>query len=147
MPGKLQRRLLRIAWLCMLGCVVVGSLLPSNSLPKRALEALDVNDKLEHFLAYSALALLPALHEKKPVAGLLALAIVLLGVALEFGQVLFSDRLFELGDIAAGTAGVLCGFVAATQLRPRLAKGAWSCLLYTSPSPRDRQKSRMPSSA
>ena len=25
--------------------------------------------------------------------------------------------------------------------------GAYSCLLYTSPSPRDRQKSRMPSSA
>eukprot|EP00828_Plagiopyla_frontata_P011205 TRINITY_DN16171_c0_g1_i1.p3 TRINITY_DN16171_c0_g1~~TRINITY_DN16171_c0_g1_i1.p3 ORF type:complete len:113 (-),score=33.28 TRINITY_DN16171_c0_g1_i1:22-360(-) len=25
--------------------------------------------------------------------------------------------------------------------------GDWSCLLYTSPSPRDRQKSRMPSSA
>ena len=24
---------------------------------------------------------------------------------------------------------------------------SWSCLLYTSPSPRDRQKSRMPSSA
>ena len=23
----------------------------------------------------------------------------------------------------------------------------WGCLLYTSPSPRDRQKSRMPSSA
>jgi VanZ family protein len=103
----------------------VGSLLPSNSLPKRALDALDVNDKLEHFLAYSALALLPALHEKKPVAALMALAIAVLGVTLEFGQVLFSDRLFELGDIAAGTAGVLCGFVAATQLRPRLTKGAW----------------------
>ena len=26
-------------------------------------------------------------------------------------------------------------------------RGAWTCLLYTSPSPRDRQKSRMPSSA
>ena len=25
--------------------------------------------------------------------------------------------------------------------------GCWICLLYTSPSPRDRQKSRMPSSA
>ena len=25
--------------------------------------------------------------------------------------------------------------------------GGWPCLLYTSPSPRDRQKSRMPSSA
>ena len=35
--------------------------------------------------------------------------------------------------------------------RPPAAGGrgirAWSCLLYTSPSPRDRQKSRMPSSA
>ena len=28
-----------------------------------------------------------------------------------------------------------------------LAGNAYSCLLYTSPSPRDRQKSRMPSSA
>ena len=27
------------------------------------------------------------------------------------------------------------------------ANQLWSCLLYTSPSPRDRQKSRMPSSA
>ena len=26
-------------------------------------------------------------------------------------------------------------------------EGIWTCLLYTSPSPRDRQKSRMPSSA
>ena len=26
-------------------------------------------------------------------------------------------------------------------------EGVWDCLLYTSPSPRDRQKSRMPSSA
>ena len=31
---------------------------------------------------------------------------------------------------------------------PAQAHGqAWHCLLYTSPSPRDRQKSRMPSSA
>ena len=27
------------------------------------------------------------------------------------------------------------------------AAGAWTCLLYTSPSPRDRTRSRMPSSA
>ena len=30
---------------------------------------------------------------------------------------------------------------------PGLANGNGACLLYTSPSPRDRQKSRMPSSA
>ena len=28
-----------------------------------------------------------------------------------------------------------------------LDQADWDCLLYTSPSPRDRQKSRMPSSA
>ena len=32
-----------------------------------------------------------------------------------------------------------------TEIQP--AKKTGSCLLYTSPSPRDRQKSRMPSSA
>ena len=31
--------------------------------------------------------------------------------------------------------------------KDQLAGGTWICLLYTSPSPRDRQKSRMPSSA
>ena len=33
------------------------------------------------------------------------------------------------------------------QLGDDALTGAGSCLLYTSPSPRDRQKSRMPSSA
>ena len=32
-------------------------------------------------------------------------------------------------------------------LKPHLNIGVFACLLYTSPSPRDRQKSRMPSSA
>ena len=32
-------------------------------------------------------------------------------------------------------------------LFPELVRDKWICLLYTSPSPRDRQKSRMPSSA
>ena len=33
------------------------------------------------------------------------------------------------------------------QLAKQMADGTYACLLYTSPSPRDRQKSRMPSSA
>ena len=37
---------------------------------------------------------------------------------------------------------------AVTRGELRIENGrAWACLLYTSPSPRDRQKSRMPSSA
>ena len=41
--------------------------------------------------------------------------------------------------IAIATAGIIVGAVGST--------GLSTCLLYTSPSPRDRQKSRMPSSA
>ena len=48
---------------------------------------------------------------------------------------------------------VLCGFCMLLSLgaigasEKYIGEGRWGCLLYTSPSPRDRQKSRMPSSA
>ena len=45
---------------------------------------------------------------------------------------------FILGAVFTGTAGLI-------YKKNKTKKGA--CLLYTSPSPRDRQKSRMPSSA
>ena len=54
----------------------------------------------------------------------------------ETGQVQF-DRLRRGPDFLSGIA----------RLRNGLSKGLKICLLYTSPSPRDRQKSRMPSSA
>ena len=38
------------------------------------------------------------------------------------------------------------GFYQTEYLDPK-KENTWICLLYTSPSPRDRQKSRMPSSA
>ena len=41
---------------------------------------------------------------------------------------------------------VLCGIVFSSPAE-RAEAGPSACLLYTSPSPRDRQKSRMPSSA
>ena len=34
-----------------------------------------------------------------------------------------------------------------TGSEPQIVKEVWACLLYTSPSPRDRTRSRMPSSA
>ena len=45
---------------------------------------------------------------------------------------------FLLGGIVASLLGYVC---------VKLGTRYPSCLLYTSPSPRDRQKSRMPSSA
>ena len=50
----------------------------------------------------------------------------------------------DLGDISA-TANF--GFIYASDALANQLPRLMSCLLYTSPSPRDRQKSRMPSSA
>ena len=49
-------------------------------------------------------------------------------------------------DLSAGMAEVIkCGFISDYKIL-NLVQDEF-CLLYTSPSPRDRQKSRMPSSA
>ena len=48
------------------------------------------------------------------------------------------DKWMRCGD-AFGDAG--------TSFRISTESGIWFCLLYTSPSPRDRTRSRMPSSA
>ena len=48
----------------------------------------------------------------------------------------------EKEDVAAGASGIACGVVRNNYFQP-----AMSCLLYTSPSPRDVEESRMPSSA
>ena len=51
---------------------------------------------------------------------------------------------FDYCDVASGGS---YGITAQGGRRPQGNKGVTVCLLYTSPSPRDRQKSRMPSSA
>ena len=85
------------------------------------------------------------------------LPILLLGIG---GAMLFNSFFVE---VPAGTRGVRLAFKAASDgaLEPGLQfkwpwqdvetlstqKHEWTCLLYTSPSPRDQRGSRMPSSA
>ena len=91
---------------------------------------------------------MPRARPRAAILMLLASAMILAGCNKTTGQLgpasslstasttpLSLDALAELGD--------------KWQANPRDAsKGlAYACLLYTSPSPRDRQKSRMPSSA
>ena len=54
----------------------------------------------------------------------------------------------ELGDVMAMVMILdYYGYVSITDIQENIEPKLKNCLLYTSPSPRDRQKSRMPSSA
>jgi hypothetical protein len=116
------RTLLRLAWFLGVAVVIVGSLLPGDSAAIRALDKLDISDKIQHFAAYMVVALLPALHERRPVVVTLAVALVGLGVLLEFGQVLSPGRDFEIGDMVADTAGVCVGIAAGWPLRRHVGR-------------------------
>ena len=52
------------------------------------------------------------------------------------------------GEHSGRRGGTTAAAAKGTSIDELMIQGRWrSCLLYTSPSPRDRQKSRMPSSA
>ena len=89
--------------------VIVVSLLPWNSLLVRALDHLQINDKVLHFAAYMMLAFLPAMHERRPYVVGAAFGVAALGVALEFGQLVSGWRDFEVGDMIADAIGVCVG--------------------------------------
>ena len=56
-------------------------------------------------------------------------------------------RSYSLAVKQALTLGLMTGGMEVLDIGLALSPMAYYCLLYTSPSPRDRQKSRMPSSA
>lgn len=111
-------RLLLAAWAIAVVVVVSGSLAPAFLLRKLPPVAVPDNDKAAHFLAYVILAMLPVVAADVVRMGLLlALAMIPLGVALEFFQQLVPTRSFELADMAANTLGVLTGVLIALWLR------------------------------
>jgi hypothetical protein len=61
------KELLRAVWLLAILAVIVGSLLPANSLVIRTLDRLPVSDKMENVGMYALLALLPAVRERRNV--------------------------------------------------------------------------------
>ena len=72
-----------------------------------------------------------------------------LGVGQALGQLGAQQQAMSLADIQAQLqAGALQRGIGQAQLDAQRSTALQrDCLLYTSPSPRDRQKSRMPSSA
>ena len=79
------------------------------------------------------------------------LAVALIGALVSIAAWNFiTDLIARYPLLGWGVSILLAAFLAVLALiclRELAAFGRLSCLLYTSPSPRDRQKSRMPSSA
>jgi VanZ family protein len=112
---------LRTLWFMALAVVIVASLLPSDSSMMKTLDRFPIGDKAEHLLAYAVLGFLPAIHERRGILAALALGVIALGVAMEYGQLLCGWRTFEVADMLADAIGVGMGLVAALPLRIAVA--------------------------
>ena len=115
-------RALVALWLVLIGCVVVGSLLPAASPIMVGIGRLHIDDKLQHFSAYLALSALPLLAFRERRTGILVgVSMFLLGLLLEGGQHFSPGRAVELGDVVANGCGVGCGVPFAFAIRTLLA--------------------------
>jgi VanZ family protein len=95
--------LFRLAFVVTVLTVIGLSLLPGRDLPQVGL-----SDKLEHVIAYAGMALTGGLAFPRGSAVLrLAILLPLLGIALEFCQLLVPGRSAEVADAVADTIGVL----------------------------------------
>jgi VanZ family protein len=114
--------MLLILWAVLICCVIVGSLLPSASPIMVAVGRLHINDKVEHFSAYLALALLPVLgfrHRRKGI--MVGLSMFILGILMEAGQHFSPGRVVEFGDVIANGLGVSCGALLGLPIRARIS--------------------------
>jgi VanZ family protein len=121
-PPGARRTLILSLWAVLLGCVIIGSLLPAASPVMVAIGRLHVWDKLQHFGAYLALSILPVIGFRDRHRGLAAgLSTFVLGVLLELGQHFSPGRAVELGDVIANGAGVGCGALLGLPFRALIA--------------------------
>ena len=119
---KTWRTLILSLWGVLLGCVIIGSLLPAASPLMVDIGRLHINDKVMHFCAYLALSILPMVGFKDRRRGLIAgFSMFLLGVLMEAGQHFSPGRAVELGDVIANGAGVSCGVLLGLPIRTLIA--------------------------
>ena len=120
--GRMRHTLVLSLWVVLLGCVVIGSLLPASSPVLVDIGRLRINDKVLHFGAYLALSLLPVIGFRDRRRGLMAgLSMFLLGILMEAGQHYSPGRAVELGDVIANGAGVSFGTLLGLPIRTLIA--------------------------
>lgn len=115
---RLRSAWLTIAWL-LIAAVIYLSLTP------RPLEIpLDEGDKYGHLLAYGTLMLWFAQLYQRGERWAATLALIALGVALEYVQRSTGYRTFDVWDMAADAAGVLIGLALAPPRLPNFLEVA-----------------------
>jgi len=119
-PGK---RAIRIAWWLAILALIVGSLLPSDSVAIQTLDRLPLSDKMEHAGMYGWITFLPSLCERRSVVIVAALGAIALGVGLEIAQLLTGWRDFEVADMVADTVGVCIGLAVGLAVRAGVRSG------------------------
>ena len=122
LTSETWRALILVLWAVLLGCVIIGSLLPAASPVMVDIGRLHVNDKVMHFCAYLALSFLPVIGFRDRRRGIVVgLSMFVLGILMEAGQHFSPGRAVELGDVLANGAGVSCGALLGLPIRTLIA--------------------------
>ena len=111
-PALLSRLRFPNLWLAvgylLVMLVVVVSLMPH---PPHIMQ-LRGHDKLGHFAAYVSLTFwFGQIYARARIRWTIALAFVVLGISLEYLQLASGYRTFEVADMGANAAGVLCALL------------------------------------
>ena len=122
LPSVYRSRTVLLLWAGLLLLVGAGEVLPWNSLPMELLSGSHLSDKVMHFSAYAVLALVPAVGFQFSAALPCLIATELVGVGLEFSQLLVPGRSCDVYDVAANTVGVLAGAALAIVIRSRIVR-------------------------
>ena len=104
-------------WLVAVNLVVFGEMLPGDSPEMRWLGATQIRNQAILFAAYFMLAGIPVFSFRLRAGILTALAMVPLGIALEFIHVHIPGRTYQEADILAETCGVFGGIAFALVAR------------------------------
>ena len=132
----MQQSALRKTWRAVgwlgVGLTVYLSLTPTP--PQVDLGA--YTDKWEHVSVYAVLMWwFCQLRTAASARAITGVALVGLGIALEFAQRMTEVRIFEVADMIAGTVGVTAGWVAAAPRTPNLLAWCERWLARTANSP------------
>ena len=102
---------------------------------------------MEYWIQNSDFSSPEGLSENEPVQSAKQIIEIILAYDWARENAFEEERMAGDGDSCPAGIGIMADDGHILHMCPKATQGTATCLLYTSPSPRDRQKSRMPSSA